>query len=106
MKPLWCWRCRSIMPMLTEDEYAEITSLFRDAMKSTKEFRQHWGIPLEEASIHQRFQPVREHYEHITGMKDCHQNAILHHRLSLYGPACKFCQKPLRTPKAKLCGSC
>jgi hypothetical protein len=38
------------MPMLTEDEYAEIASFFHDAMKSTKEFRQRWGVPLEGAS--------------------------------------------------------
>ncbi len=94
------------MPMLDDDEYAEVFSLYGETMKSTKEFRQRWNIPLEHAPIEQLFQPVRTHYEHLTGMKDCHENAILHHKLSLYGPPCKKCQKPLRTPKAKLCGSC
>jgi hypothetical protein len=94
------------MPMLDEDEHGEIARLYREAMSATKEFRQRWGIPLESASIEQRFQPVRAHYERLTGMKECHENAILHHRLSLYGPPCKQCGKPLRSPAAKLCGSC
>jgi hypothetical protein len=75
--------------MLNEAEYAEILGLYGDAMKSTKEFRERWNLPLENISIHQRFQPVRERYEHLTGMKDCHQNAILHHRLSLNAKSAK-----------------
>jgi hypothetical protein len=94
------------MPMLDEDEYGEIACLYKEGMSATKEFRQRWGIPLERASIEQRFQPVRTHYERLTGMKECHENAILHHRLSLYGPPCSHCRKPLRSPTAKLCGSC
>jgi hypothetical protein len=92
--------------MLDDDEYAEVSKLYGEAMQATKEFRQRWNIPLEKASIEQRFEPVRSHYERLTGMKDCHENAILHHKLSLYGPPCKNCLRPLRTPKAKLCGSC
>jgi hypothetical protein len=92
--------------MLDDDEYAEVFKLYGEAMKATKEFRQRWNIPLENASIEQRFQPVRTHYERLTGMKDCHENVILHHKLSLYGLPCKKCQRPLRTPRAKLCGSC
>jgi hypothetical protein len=94
------------MPMLDEQEFAEIRSLMRECMEATKEFRQRWGVPLAGVNINERFQPVRKRYEELTGMKDCHQNAILHHRLSLYGPPCTHCRKPLRTPQAKLCGSC
>ena len=94
------------MPMLDEDEYAEIARLYSEATLAVKEYRRTWGIPLENASIHERFEPVRARYESITGMKESNENAIMHHRISLYGPPCKQCNKPLRTPKAKLCGAC
>lgn len=106
MKRIWCWRCKQEMPMLDEDEYAEIARLYNQAISATKEFRLTWGIPLENASIHERFAPVRAHYESITGMKESNENAIMHHRITLYGQPCKNCHKPLRTPRAKLCGAC
>jgi hypothetical protein len=106
MQRLWCWRCKIEVPMLDEAEYALVHHLYSEGMRATKEFRKRWGVPLEHASIDERFRPVREEYERLTGMRETNHNAIMHHRLSLYGPACEHCDKPLRTPKAKLCASC
>lgn len=106
MQMLWCWRCKCEMPMLDEDEFAKVARLYNESIRSTKEFRERHGVPLKVASIAERFRPVRDKYERLTGMKESNQNAIMHHRLSLYGPPCKSCHRPLRTPKAKLCGSC
>ncbi|MGD0548185.1 MAG: hypothetical protein ABR991_10225 [Terracidiphilus sp.] len=92
--------------MLDEDEYFLISYLYTESIRAAKEFRRTWGIPLENASIQERFAPVRIEYERITGMKESNENAIMHHRISLYGPPCKQCHKPLRTPKANMCGSC
>jgi hypothetical protein len=94
------------MPMLDEGEFASIAELYREAFSANKEYRQRWGIPLEHATIDDRFLPVRLRYEHLTGIKDCHQNAIMHHRISMYGEPCESCGKPLRTPSAKFCGAC
>jgi hypothetical protein len=106
MKMLWCWRCRAEMPMLDEDEFASVDALYRECMFASREFRQAHKPPSESGSIGERFASVRRRYEEITGMKDCHENAILHHRLALYGPPCGACGRPLRTPRARVCGSC
>ena len=92
--------------MLDENEYAEIRALYNDCMKATKEFRQRWNLPLSGVNLEERFRPVRDRYQEITGYCEANENAVMHHRLSLYGPPCNQCGKPLRTPKAKLCGAC
>ena len=94
------------MPMLDEQEFAIVSQLYRESIRGVKAFREKTGSSLEDSPVDAIFQPVREEYERLTGMKDCHHNAILHHRLSNYGPPCGRCGKPLRTPKAKVCGSC
>jgi len=92
--------------MLDEAEFAVASRLYGESMRGAKEIRKQTGVPVQHASIDDQFRPVRDYYEDISGMKDCHQNAIMHHRLALYGPPCAACGKPLRTPQARLCGSC
>jgi hypothetical protein len=94
------------MPMLDEAEYAEAFRLYRDGRQATKEFRTKFGVPLSNATMEERFQPLLDFYEQLTGFRETNKNAVMHHRLSMYGPPCVGCGKPLRTPKAKLCGSC
>jgi hypothetical protein len=92
--------------MLDEDEFADVANLYSEAIKGTKRFRLESGASLQHPNIDDRFKPVRDRYEQLTGIKETNQNAIMHHRISLYGPPCAHCCKPLRTPTAKLCGSC
>jgi len=89
MQMLWCWRGKAEMPMLDEQEYQQVTSSRRK------------GVSLRDSLV-----PVRAEYQRITGYAETNPNAIYHHRLSMYGSPCKACGKPLRTPRAKLCGSC
>lgn len=77
--------------MLSEDEFQFVMS-FLSAES---------GLPFGERQEH-----ALEAYRQITGERGASFAALRHHRLALYGPPCAFCHKPLRTPRASLCGSC
>lgn len=81
--------------MLDEEEYASVHRLYAEAMR----------LPLRK-SQEDRFAPLLKRYAELTGMKESNHNAVMHHRLSLYGPPCRACGEPLRTPRAKYCGAC
>lgn len=106
MKRLWCWRCESEMPMLDEEEFAEWHKVLRACTEDVKAHRRRFDATLDESPVDQILAPARKKYEELTGMADCHQNAIHHHRISLYGPPCSSCRKVLRTPTASKCWEC
>ena len=82
------------IPMLNEDEFAVASKLYSDAFKKI-------GLSRVE-----RYKPMLDYYEEVTGFKETEPNAIMHHRISQYGPPCENCGKPYRTPKASLCPAC
>lgn len=90
--------------MLDENEWIEIDELTRQAFSATEEFRQKYD--LENYSIDERFRPMRQKYQEITGFEETNHLAILHHRISIYGEPCENCGKPLRTPQANFCAAC
>lgn len=45
-------------------------------------------------------------YNELTGFNESNVIAVYHHRISIYGPPCGSCGKPLRTPLAKFCAAC
>ncbi len=106
MQWLWCWRCKTEMPMLDDGEFAEIASLHRLGLQSAKEYRSETGAPLEHVPLAEHFDAMLTRYEEMTGYKEANPNAVWHHRLSLYGPPCNRCGKPFRSPNARLCGNC
>lgn len=105
-RTVYCWRCRMELPMLTEAEWAIVSPLLTEAIRDLKRYRQsHGGSPAEA-----RQQPFGDEalacYRQITGFEETNFDALYHHRLSLLGPDCHACNKPLRTPRAKLCAEC
>jgi hypothetical protein len=80
------------MPMLDDEEFRQVLSFWDKGAGATDRER--------------KFGAMMREYERITGFHETNPNAIYHHHVSIYGPPCSKCGKPLRTPRAKLCGSC
>src|SRR6185312_9345520 len=87
MKVQWCWRCKMDLPMLDEDEFADIWAQFEAASPDGR-------------------RELLDGYERLTGYKGTVFNAVLHHRIAMYGPPCPQCGKVLRTPIAYKCFEC
>ncbi|MFO0596139.1 MAG: hypothetical protein U0228_12560 [Myxococcaceae bacterium] len=94
------------MPMLDEVEFARVSDLYAACIRATQQARVETGQALADVSMDARFEPVRSEYERLTGFVNCHHNAVMHHRLSLLGPPCVRCGKPLRSPRARHCAAC
>ena len=91
MKLLWCWRCSCEMPMLDGDDEQQFHAV-HDAY--LEKFETSEGDEL------------LSFYFDKTGFSEANLNAVSHHLASLYGPPCRVCGKPLRTPQASLCATC
>ncbi|SFL11789.1 hypothetical protein [Lysobacter sp. cf310] len=102
---LYCWRCDKVMPMLTEEEWAAMEPVLSQAIERVQRHRAATGSDLVEALQACRNEAL-DFYERLTGFHESNANALWHHRLSLYGPACTGCGKPLRTPQASFCPAC
>jgi hypothetical protein len=92
--------------MLDEHEYAEIAALYQAGTKSVKDYRIETSTQLKDVPVAKFYASLLARYQEMTGYAETNPNVILHHRLSLYGPPCSKCGKPLRTPRAKICGNC
>jgi hypothetical protein len=78
--------------MLDEEEFRRVIALF--------------GKGPGESVRDKTFGAILIEFERITGVACTNPNVCYHHRISIYGAPCQHCGKPLRTPRAKLCGSC
>jgi hypothetical protein len=92
--------------MLDEDEFAVIGDLYSQALGQVQKFREQQDTTLSETPVDFIFAPVKEKYKELTGVNEDNHVAIMHHRMSMYGPECKYCGKPLRTAKASVCAGC
>ncbi len=82
VKVMYCWRCQMDVPMLEEQEAADVLGGGNDRSR------------------------ILGRYRELTGFSETNPNAVWHHVSSLHGPPCAFCGKPLRTPRAKMCAAC
>ena len=92
--------------MLTEQEWETMVPILNQAISDVQGYRQAYGTGLDKA-LQQGFeQEALALYRDLTGFAETNLDAIRHHRLSLYGPTCTACGKPLRTPQATFCAAC
>jgi hypothetical protein len=93
--------------MLDEAEFGIVSELYFTAVRTIKEKSRHWD-PNCRAELHMRqYQPALDAYHNITGSDhEGHPSLLMHHRISIYGPICSACGKPLRTPSASYCAAC
>lgn len=94
------------LPMLTEEEWQEVAPSLANAVAQIKAYRELHQCSLAEANVKGFGQESLVAYERLTGFKETTPNALFHHRLSIYGPPCSECGKPLRTPQARCCAMC
>ncbi|MCC4589940.1 hypothetical protein LL974_02195 [Xanthomonas campestris pv. cannae] len=105
-KDLYCWRCDKVVAMLDDAEWETMDPALTESLYDIKELRRQNGISLHEALAMPYGQRARQLYHALTGRTETNPAVIWHHRLSIYGPPCHVCGKPLRTPRAKLCAAC
>jgi hypothetical protein len=104
-KPLYCWRCKTVVPMLDDQEWSQVAVHLEDMVGRIKKARVDQGLSLAEATNGAGLEALNR-YRELTGFRETNVVALWHHRLSMFGPACSTCGKPLRTPKAKHCSEC
>lgn len=92
--------------MLSEAEWEPMSVALSGVIGEIQRYRAEHGVGLDEAFKRSFGIEALDPYERMTGMRETNVNAIWHHRLSMYGPPCAHCGKPLRTPQAKLCAAC
>ena len=90
--------------MLEESEWEAIAPLAHP-IQQIKAYRLANGVSLLEAKEAVNNLALAL-YEQQTGFHETNINALWHHRVSLYGPACSACGVPLRTPQATYCAHC
>lgn len=91
--------------MLTDEEFVLVWSSEHGPISEFVRYRDDHGVPIE-AARDAVFDAALQRYTEITGFVETNFHALWHHRLSLLGPDCRACGKPLRTPRAKLCAEC
>ena len=101
----YSWREDKVVPMLTDEEWTEVSPLIEPAILSFKEYRTKTGASIQEARTNTHFE-LHAKFKEITGetLEDIFQ--IYLRQRSAYGELCTKCDKPLRTPKASYCVYC
>ena len=69
------------------------------SVTAIQRYRAEHGVGIQEADLATRGAALAL-YETLTGVRETNPLALWHHRASFYGPPCRECGIPLRTPQA------
>ena len=91
--------------MMNEREFAEFDALYMTAVRRIKDYQARRNVGLARTPIARFYRPARALYRELSrraGLTPPLVNVehLRQHRLSDYGPSCKTCGLPLRTPTA------
>lgn len=92
--------------MVDEDEWRELQPLLQEYVSKVRDYRDDSPSALEHALKKGFDAAALNKYFEFTGRREHNIMSLWHHRISLYGPPCEDCGKPLRNPKARICASC
>jgi hypothetical protein len=97
--------------MMNEREFAQFEAAYSAAVRGVKSYRARKNVSLIDAPLARFYSPVRAIYREFSRRAGLQAPLVRvehlrQHRLAAYGPPCKSCGLPLRTPEAKLCASC
>ncbi|RYD21479.1 MAG: hypothetical protein EOP88_11170 [Verrucomicrobiaceae bacterium] len=104
-KTYYCWRCKIPVPMLTDEEWAEVQPLVREDIGRIKEHRTATNMALPETIDTLRHESCERYFE-ITGVRERDPNVLYHHHLASHGRECPECGHLFRTPQASFCANC
>jgi hypothetical protein len=94
------------VPMLDEEEFTRVWQHAREGKSELAKVAPFEGPAWKHPVMTTAMQRLLDEYNRITGFGEINANAVWHHRISLYGPPCHSCGKPLRSPQARLCAAC
>jgi hypothetical protein len=88
--------------MLDENEWTEVVKPWSLRGQLSPDARAAEGA----AGFQRMREAILSRYNRLTGFGETLPEAVMHHRVSAYGPPCGACGRPLRTPRASFCAGC
>lgn len=101
----YCWRVGKSLPMLNEEEWAQLSPFLDDTVKKIMAYRAEHNCDIPTARANCCPEAVAK-FEELTGYKNMSYEVMFYLRRSSYGPKCKNCEKLFRTPQARFCAEC
>lgn len=102
---IYSYRLRRSVALLSRDEYAPIAEALRSRVQQIMAYRKEHGVGLDEARRCTSSNALAL-YESLTGIKLGHPEELYVVQQHIYGKLCPECQRPFRTPRAKMCAEC